>query len=93
LLGEVLTVNLRDVQADEEVDAAVITSSGGSVQQGVPNVARKRGSMSQLSGGAGLAYAEGPRGAAAKGEQHPLFRKQANEVAKRQKEARREAGE
>ena len=88
-----LTANLRDVQADEEDDAEHITSSGGSLQQGVPNVARKRGSMSQLSGGTGLTYAEGPRSAAARGEQHPLFRKRDNELAKRQKEARREAAE
>ena len=60
-------------------------------QQGVPS--RKRGSMSELSGGTGLVYAEGPRGAAAKGVQHHLFRKQANDRAKQQKEARREAGE
>lgn len=49
--------------------------------------------MSELSGGTGLVYAEGPRGAAAKGVQHHLFRKQANDRAKQQKEARREAGE
>ena len=88
-----LTANLKDVQADDEADAEDITRTGGSLQQGVPNVARKRGSMSQLSGGTGLAYAEGPRSAAARGEQHPLFRKRDNELAKRQKEARREAAE
>ena len=88
-----LTANLKDVQADEEKEGQEITNSGGSLQQGVPNVARKRGSMSQLSGGTGLAYAEGPRSAAARGEQHPLFRKRDNELAKRQKEARREAAE
>ena len=86
-----LTANLKDVQADDEADGQEITNSGGSLQQGVPNVARKRGSMSQLSGGTGLAYAEGPRGAA--GEKHALFRKRDNELAKRQKEARREAAE
>ena len=86
-----LTANLKDVEADEEKEGQEITNSGGSLQQGVPNVARKRGSMSQLSGGTGLAYAEGPRGAA--GEKHALFRKRDNELAKRQKEARREAAE
>jgi len=93
LLGEVLTANMTDLQADEDNDAAVITSSGGSNQQGVPSVSRKRGSMSQLSGGTGLVYAEGPRGGAAKGAQHSLFRKQANDRAKQLKESRREAGE
>jgi DNA excision repair protein ERCC-3 len=138
LLQKVLTTNLANMQADEDNDAAVVTSSGGSRaaghsaarrpallrrhlagrrpgwcrpgwprlptvatarllpagnQQGVPSVSRKRGSMSELSGGTAHVYSEGPRGAAAKGVQHSLFRKQANDRAKQQKEARREAGE
>ena len=138
LLQKVLTTNLANMQADEDNDAAVVTSSGGSRaaghsaarrpallrrhlagrrpgwcrpgwprlptvatarllpagnQQGVPSVSRKRGSMSELSGGTAHVYSEGPRGAAAKGVQHSLFRKQANDRAKQQKEARREAGD
>ena len=46
--------------------------------------------MSELSGGKGLMYAEGPRGAATSGVQHALFRKQANDRAKKKKEAQRE---
>ena len=49
--------------------------------------------MSELSGGKGLMYAEGPRGSAAVGMKHALFRKQAADKAKKQKEAQRERGE
>mmetsp|Transcript_32345 Transcript_32345/g.53520 ORF Transcript_32345/g.53520 Transcript_32345/m.53520 type:complete len:764 (-) Transcript_32345:111-2402(-) len=67
LLEEVLNSNANEIQADEEEEDAAVRQAEGSAEGGA--VSRKRGSMSELSGGDGLAYAEVSRG-----ERHAIFK-------------------
>jgi len=71
LLEEVLFANSDEVAADEEEEDAALRRSDGAPDSS--GVSRKRGSMSELSGGDGLAYAEVHRSTSS-GERHSVFR-------------------
>ena len=72
------------IEADEHDDDDAQSgqaSAGGSSGSGT-GVSRKKASLSEMSGGKGIAYSEYPR------EQHSLFKKREREKKAREKEQR-----
>lgn len=87
-----LTANISELQQQEEADDAVARDSGGG-QGAAPALSRKRSSMSELSGGKGVTYAEGARGTTKTKVTNALFQKRKAEKKARTKAQRDAAGE